>query len=613
MGLLQWAYETYEQHAHLAGVTVAGQREPLTPVSHMIQNAHIEVTILDTGLFQGARAVAKEESKTIIPVTEESAGRTIRFTPHPLCDQLPCLCPWGGEKYTQYLDQLTAWAQSPQSHPTVRAVLAYVRRGSLLEDLQAAGLLELKEDGVPVPGRIEGTAYDKCLVRWRVLPPPEGGSDACWTDSTLFDRFAAWYRCVRRAPEDVCLLTGRPDGVPASHPKGVVGASFGAKLISANDSSGFTYRGRFDDAGQAGSVGYAASQKAHSALRWIAANQGVALGGRTFLCWNPAGAPVPAPGFLGFAPEEPAADPVSYKRQLLAALGGYRQSLDQAADDTVVLAALDAATTGRLSVTYYNALRGSDFLDRLQHWYDTCCWYFGWGKFAAIRSPAAKQIVSCAFGAQQGAFIQADDRLLRGHVQRLLHCIADRQPIPADLPRALAVRASTPLAYEPGNRAYLLSTACAVIRKYRNDRLQREEWTMALDKDCTDRSYLFGRLLAVAEQVEHSTYDRDEGREPNAIRMQSVFCRQPMYAWGILEQALGPYYARLKPGLRNYFKTIIGEIVQKLPGPGDPALNAPLDDVYLLGYYLQRSALAYARKDGVQTEKEEPDDESAAQ
>lgn len=45
---------------------------------------------------------------------------------------------------------------------------------------------------------------------------------------------------------------------------------------------------------------------------------------------------------------------------------------------------------------------------------------------------------------------------------------------------------------------------------------------MSLDKEKKDRSYQFGRLLAVMEKVERDTYT-DEGREPNAIRMQSVF------------------------------------------------------------------------------------------
>ena len=115
---------------------------------------------------------------------------------------------------------------------------------------------------------------------------------------------------------------------------------------------------------------------------------------------------------------------------------------------------------------------------------------------------------------------------------------------------------------------------------------------MQLDISNTNRSYLFGRLLAVAEKVERSTYSKDEGgREPNAIRLQSVFVQRPLKTWGILEKALIPYYAKLEPGSRKFYKDIIGNIVENLQADDISQLNKSLDDVYLLGYYLQRKEL----------------------
>lgn len=596
MGLLQAAYRTYENQAHLAGVTEEG-KEPLTPVSHLVQNAHIEVSITDDGVFQSARAVPKGEDKTIIPVTMESASRTgNNRKAHPLCDQLRYLAPWGAEKYQAYLTQLEQWAKSEFSHPKVRAVLRYIRSGTIVNDLAAAGVITLDAQGNPGGGRIEGIEYDKCMVRWRIDPAPETSHPACWMDVTLFESFTAFYTGLcAQAERDLCLISGREDVLCETHPKGILAANFGAKLISANDASGFTYRGRFTRAREAGSVGYTASQKAHSALRWVASNQGVTLGGRTFLCWNPEGRPVPTFAFLGMrTAEPPTKDFVAYRKQLLGTLGGYRQALHPT--DDVVVAVLDAATTGRLSVTYYHELKASDFLSRLEDWYATCCWN---SRVYGMQSPALKRIAVCAFGTQRGNFIEADDHVLREHVQRLLHCIVDRQSVPADIVRALTVKAGTPLAYTPENRETLLATACAVVRKYRNDRLKKEEWTLALDTNSLDRSYLFGRLLAVAEQAERSTYEQEEKREPNAIRMQSVFSQRPLYAWRILEEALNPYFAHLSPGLRAYFKNIIGEITDKLPPADDPELGKKLADTYLLGYYHQRTALTQKKQTSV--------------
>ena len=189
MGLLQAAYRTYETQAHLAGIPVENQ-ETLTPVSHMVQNAHIEITLSDSGAFQSARPLAKGEAKTIIPVTEESASRAGKvIRPHPLCDQLGFLASFDEEKHAAYLAQLTAWAESDCSHSKVRAVLRYIQGDTILSDLAATGILTLNEAGLPAGGKIEGIEYAKCLVRWRIVPPPSDASSACWEDSSLFDAF----------------------------------------------------------------------------------------------------------------------------------------------------------------------------------------------------------------------------------------------------------------------------------------------------------------------------------------------------------------------------------------------------------------------------------------
>ncbi len=114
---------------------------------------------------------------------------------------------------------------------------------------------------------------------------------------------------------------------------------------------------------------------------------------------------------------------------------------------------------------------------------------------------------------------------------------------------------------------------------------------MALDRENTDRSYLFGRLLAVAEALEDSTYTDEDRRETNAMRMQTVFALRPLETWRVLQKKLEPYSKRLaqsKPRLLRFYKSMIDEILGKL-SPDDAALNQRLSDVYLLGYSHQRA------------------------
>ncbi len=74
--------------------------------------------------------------------------------------------------------------------------------------------------------------------------------------------------CIRRAGS----LFGK-------HPSKIRNSGDKAKLISGNDESGFTYRGRFaSKRSQAVSVGYVVSQKAHNAFEMADPETGIYTG-----------------------------------------------------------------------------------------------------------------------------------------------------------------------------------------------------------------------------------------------------------------------------------------------------------------------------------------------
>lgn len=586
MGLLQKAVETYDSHLNYASQNREGHAM-LAPVGHIVTRAELEITLDQDGTFINAAAVDKTEPKIIIPATENSAGRTSAPCAHPLCDQIGYLIPVNEKKYTLYVDQLSTWEASEYTHPKLTPILRYVKSGAILSDLTRCGLIKLDEKGLP--------ENEKQLVRWRIVGE---GAEACWLDQTLFEAFTSYYISRHEGVSMLCMVSGEETAAAGQHPKGIIPINGNAKLISANDSSGFTYRGRFTEEWQAAGVSYEASQKAHNALRWLAQEQGVILGGRTFLCWNPQGQVITPPHLPFTRPPEPIFSPIEYKETLQKALNSKKADLKLT--DGVVLAAFDAATTGRLSLTYYNELLGHDFLQRLHDWDVSCCWprrKFG------IQSPSLYMIANCAFGTQRDGKLETDDKILRQQMQRLVACRVDKALISADVVKALASRASRPQAYDPYVWEDILFTACAVSRKYRMDRF-KEEWNMALEPERKDRSYQFGRLLAVMEKVEWDTYNGEE-REPNAIRLQSVFCRRPMYTAGMLDKQLErAYFPRLKPGKRIHYKNLMGQIMDVISDFPPEDWNKPLDDSYLMGYYLQRNAF-YTKKADDEVEENE--------
>ena len=584
MGLMTQAYDTYcameKQYVGVYGEA----KEPLVPVSHQIAKADLEITLDSEGNLLDARQVDPKEATTIIPVTEQSAGRTgDTCCAHPLCDQLRFFSPRYPAKYEAYLTQLHRWEGSPYSHPKLSAIAGYVEKGSILEDMSRLGLISLDEKGMPTK--------EKLLVRWRVEAGTEGNVAACWQDRTLFQAFIDYYAAGQKSDPVYCMVSGK-NALPANqHPKKIINICANAKLVSANDTSGFTYRGRFQTDAQAMTMSYEASQKIHSALHWLSANQGVAIGGRTFLCWNPQGIEIPKPqaAFLrgNTANQVKYSD---YRKAISDTLRGWKETIP--ADAGAVIAAFDAATSGRLALTYYSELPASDFLERLHNWDALCCWNrdpFG------IQAPSLYQIANCAFGTVRTSGnqtkLESDDRILRQQVQRLLSCRVDKGKMPADIARAAAAKASNLQIMDTQLRETVLSTACAVLRKYYYD-WDREEWNMSLEPEKKDISYQYGRLLAVFEKIEQDTYDKDEQREPNAIRMQSVFAKRPRYASRILwEQLKKAYYPHLKPWNRVKYDRLIGEIIEQISNLPQAEHEEALKDTYLFGYYLQKKAL----------------------
>ena len=593
MGLFQKACETFDTFQDMVGKQIEGQ-EPLAPCSHSVTRADLEITIDRDGRFVAARAVDKKEPKIIIPVTEESAGRTSGIYAHPLCDQIKYIAPYDEQRHSQYVDGLKSWANSEFSHPKLLPILNYVERESILPDLVSTGLIHLDDKGLP--------DKEKLLIRWRIIGLGEQ-SGGTWEDLTLFETFRCYYQYKKTQADRVLCMVSGTEVLPAQqHPKGVVALNGNAKLVSENDKDNFTFRGRFTKPDQAATVGYEASQKAHNALRWVIANEGAAMGGRMFVCWSPQGVLLPKPHnpFFSSQTDDPPT-PSAYQKQLKETLDGYKSSLDGITTEAV-LAAFDAATSGRLSLTYYNQLQASDFLERLYQWDRICCWKH---KTFGVSAPTLYQIVSCTFGTQRGDRdgFETDDRVIRQQMQRMLACRIDMGQFPADYIGVLRQRASTPLAYSKENREKILFTACATIRKFLYDKT-KEEWSMALESQKQDRSYQYGRLLAVLEKAERDTYDDNEKREPNAIRMQAYFSQRPQQtAKTVWEQVKKAYYPQLKPASRMYYERIIGDIMEMLSQFPAEELNHPLSETYLLGYYLQRNHL-YQKKEKKQEEND---------
>ena len=613
MSWIQKCVDTYDNNAALVGVEIEG-KATLTPMYFITQKAHLEVTITEDGKFESAVVIDKENPERIIPATEKSSTRC-NVCAHPLCDQLRYVALGHpnypehekyAKEYKSYIELISKWANSDYSHFIVNAVYRYCLNGTLVKDLVSCGIAKCNENGIlstSSKDKINGDAYNTCLVVWRVKKEGEVGES--WLSQSLFNSFYNFYTSdLFDWKYDICYVTGEKTRIANKHPKGIVRFEYGAKLISTNDLSGFTYRGRFDNAEQAISVGADVSQKAHNALSWIIANQGISLGKKTFVCWNPNGKPIPKINELVALDGKDSEELISqtkakYAVNLRYALKGYASYLDD--NDDIIVMTLEAGTPGRLSITYYNEIKASDFLSRLNKWAETCCWYFPkyddeGSKTYPVLPPTVDRAIKFAFGIEKDGKVQVNKGIMESQSNPLLSCVLDGTSIPHSLVTAIFNKVSYRECYSNDNYETLLATCCAVLKKYKHDK--GEETQMELDVNNTSRSYLFGRLLAVAEKAEQTALLKDgHTRQPNAARLQAQFAATPLRTWRVLEQKLIPYLEKLSPKTRNFYKKTMSDIVATLTEIYPLSrLNAKLDNDYVIGYYLQRREL-YKKKE----------------
>lgn len=631
-----------------------GQEYALIPISHTTQSAHIEVHLDMDGNYLLARVVEKEESSTIIPCTEASASRTSAPVPYPLFDKLMYVagdydryCPEADDKrekkeqkskkakdgappvkeptpYQLYLQQLYEWCSSSHSHPKVHSVLAYIRNGTLITDLVTDGILHVNQQGVlidkwkPADGqkadekpqifKVLAGDQQSAFVRFAVEKPGEPEA-RLWRDPSVQESFIGY--CKQILPgEDLCYVKGEYMPYADKHTSRIRNSGDKAKLISANDSAGFTYRGRFKTSRDAAVVSYEVSQKGHNALKWLVEKQGTfPIDGKVFVVWGTKQLVLPDPFMDSFDLYEDKEEDTgevgngtqqAFARQIRKAINGFRYDGEHHA--RVVVMALDAATPGRMSIVYYRDLEHNPFLDQLQHWHETCSWVHRYrkkedNKFTTFYgAPATRDIAFAAYGSR------VSDKVVKGVLERMLPCIIDNQPLPKDIVRSVVNRASNPVGMENWEWEKTLSIACALVSKMN----EKEGFQVNLDKESRDRSYLFGRLLAIADVLERSAFSKEERRASNATRYMNAFSRHPARTWDIIQKAIQPYQAKLGSKAR-YHTQLLDEVLDMIK-PED-FIDRPLSPSYLQGLSSQRIDLYTSKKAKESTSGESEIDE----
>lgn len=493
-----------------------------------------------------------------------------------------------------YEKQLSDWVEFSDLRE-INIVLRYVQKGSLIEDLIEKKYFSF-EDNILLLGKDDPFSL---TIVWAVEIPDDPHSDLC-SKSNIKSQWIKYQESQSEQgnkSKDLCCVTGEEDYPVEAYPK----IDGNAKVVSANDDTGFTFRGRFygdKDNGakselgsQAVTLGRDVSQKAFNILKWLIKRQGISNGDQKTVVWAISGKEVPSPMKDSFGvidwdnldtsaveneEEMPSETNISGKNWsssvgqkaaeiIKKKLHGYRANLEN--HEQISLLMLDKSTDGRMALTYYQEFLPADYFANLDAWIDDFSWY----QRHSIEKPNSKKTdkqTIWAFVPPSPATIgyavygQAlSDTLKKQLYARLLPVIADGKnvPIPYDLVQKSFQTACNPYAnHRPEDGEKIRKTnwqrnigvACALYKGWRarhQNPSQRRIYPMSLDTESRSRDYVFGRLLAVAEYLERTALNiTNEIRATNAERYMQRFATQPYQTWKQLEENLKPYKDRLR-------------------------------------------------------------------
>lgn len=624
---MSWLYnlfETYQSNLDRVGVIEKNQYEKeftLLPVSHTTQNAHIEVAVTEEGEFHSAFVIDKGNANTLVPCTED-AGNKVSSTkvPYPLHSKLSYAAgdfvdygkDLSEEPFFYYINQLEEWVNKPFATAKIKSIYSYLKKRRLIKDLVEVGILFVNGNDHLIT-KWDKTAEEILCQKPEIFSVVTGGLESLfirfnvyssektltkvWKDTEIYDSYIQFYKDFLSS-EDYCYVTGNLMPLATKHVSKIRNSGDKAKLISANDSNGFTYRGRFSNSQEVACISYDVSQKAHNALKWLINRQAKIVDQRVFLVWGNTELSIPAPvedsyDIVFSLVDDLPSDKKEIKtyihedfaNQVSRAIDGYKNRLSANVDVNIMV--LDSATTGRLAVLYYRNMDKDLYLLGLKNWHSTCVWTHRYRKDDEGRivtfygAPSTKDIAFAAYGPK------VNEKVVKGLMERMLPCIVDGQKIPFDIVRSAIQQASNPVSLERWEWEKTLSITCALINKL------EEEYNVALDKENIDRSYLFGRLLAIADVLERNALDSKETRATNAIRYMNSFSMHPERTWKTIQAALQPYQARLGTRAR-YLSGMIDEVAIKFDL--EDFNNKPLSGKYLLGFYSQRHEL-YQKKE----------------
>lgn len=659
MSLWSSLLQTYDAIKDITGIVpidsdgVPDARRALLPVFHMTMKTQLCVTINQHGEL---RNIEKDDKAfdIIIPCTEQSAGRSsTNAPPHPLCDKLKYIdSKYDEVKYRQYMNQLAEWKGN---NVRLNAIYLYLTEHSVIDDAHARGvkIRESKNGDLGVrfvvwgEGHTSETWTDSEIRNlWIQHEKPRG---LCSGVDMLGENLR---KNSYKFPKNIVSINGNAKLISSDDEENF---TFRGRFIDRYEALNIdmltsqkvhsTLRWLVNNNGT--------STDTQDIVVWAIDRQPteqiVDYSGNSYDVYEDLLNCCYADGELeddALTDSEKLSDArsqaaVNYAERFSKLLRGYGGKRALAAikehGRRIIVLILDAATTGRLSVVFYRELTEDEYIENVIRWHEDSAWNLTRFQLPVdndlsearggrenlgpdpklvsyVGAPSFKDIINCVYG--------SDDRSGAGYTKfgkmvkkQLVECMFGNNCLPQPLLHAAFRRAIRPQSYTASKDSRKNETtwrhdfevACSMWRKHFIERERRhfpeaERNPMSLlelDNNRRDRDYLYGRLLALADNFEYRVLlnqrkrSGTSSRATNAIRLMNSFSTKPFITWGNLWSQLQPYlknaYAQ-SPSVAKGFQDDVDCVINAFK-PGDFENNDALSALFLLGYSHERKYL----------------------
>lgn len=599
-------YEKYEKE-NLVGKRLDNSTVRVLPIFHNDRTVSktdkvVEITLDDQGEFLTA-SLLEEESYIIFPVTLDSVSRSgIKAPPHPLADDLQYVSKYFDEKkHGEYVHQLEEWVKFSR-FTEIKIIFNYILENRIVDDILS---------------NLDKSVVDKkTFITFSIKK--ETGFWNLTDSSELHKNYISYVEhLLSTEKQGYCGVTGKKMYLSNKH-RGLLGT---AKLISISNNEE-TYSGRISKKDKVSFLGYKTSEKIFLMLRYLLNQKQFShsLGDNTYLIvwdndiegnninitgqqveddftttWNES-------EFEEFDLTLPIIDSKSnvlnpiISAERIKHLTGYKEVNP---DQEYYVLILHKISNGRLSIKYYRNFSGSDLSQRITDWYITTNWPIwtreGYKNITLRLYDYVHRIVGLE--TKDKKIISRNNKINRWYIEKLLMCILEGKPLPMDLYNKLRSNITHRERYQK-TWHHLEIASLSFIKKFYSDYFNQsqEKEVIPLLRQNNDRSYLFGRMMAVAENIEQVAMG-DYTRSTQVSKYWHQLCMRPQSGFNRVKSRLLSYETKLqnsKPGAYINRDRLMQEIYDKLNMNEEYLANPnkPLSDLFMVGYYAQKKDLS---------------------